>query len=97
MGLDTTITDILREEGFVREIISKIQNLRKEKGFEVSDKINIYVKDSFNLINIIDKYKEIIQRETLTLNIYFNEDKLGLNYVDLNINKEVLVLDVLRV
>ncbi len=95
--LDTTITDILREEGFVREIISKIQNLRKEKGFEVSDKINIYVKDSFNLINIIDKYKEIIQRETLTLNIYFNEDKLGLNYVDLNINKEVLVLDVLRV
>ena len=85
--LDTTITDILREEGFVREIISKIQNLRKEKGFEVSDKINIYVKDSFNLINIIDKYKEIIQRETLTLNIYFNEDKLGLNYVDLNINK----------
>ena len=95
--LDTTITDILREEGFVREIISKIQNLRKEKGFEVSDKINIYVKDSFNLINIINKYKEIIQRETLTLNIYFNEDKLGLNYVDLNINKEALVLDVLRV
>ena len=95
--LDTTITDILREEGFVREIISKIQNLRKEKGFEVSDKINIYVKDSFNLINIINKYKEIIQRETLTINIYFNEDKLGLNYVDLNINKEALVLDVLRV
>ena len=37
--LDTNITDTLREEGFVREIISKIQNLRKEKGFEVSDKI----------------------------------------------------------
>lgn len=95
--LDTNITDTLREEGFVREIISKIQNLRKEKGFEVSDKIKIYVKDSFNLVNIIDKYKEIIQKETLTTNIYFNDKKLNLNYVDLNINKEILVIDVVRV
>lgn len=93
--LDTTITDVLKEEGFVREIISKIQNLRKEKNFEVSDKINIYVKDSESLINIIEKYKNIIMKETLTTNINLNEEKL--NYIDLNINGEILKIDILKV
>lgn len=93
--LDTFITDTLKEEGFVREIISKIQNLRKEKGFEVSDKINIYVKESYSLTNIIDKYKEIIQKETLTLNIFFDEENLG--YTELNINGEKLMLEAIKV
>ena len=46
--LDTNITDELREEGHVREILSKIQNMRKESGFEVADKINIYVSGNEN-------------------------------------------------
>ena len=41
--LDTHISEELREEGHLREIISKIQNMRKDKGFEVADKIKLYV------------------------------------------------------
>ena len=92
---DTCITESLREEGFVREIISKIQNLRKEKDFEVSDKIEIYVKDSKNLIDIINKYKDVISKETLTSNIYF--DKESDNFIELNINGEVLILDIFKI
>ncbi len=93
--LDTTITETLREEGFVREIISKIQNLRKEKNFEVSDKINIYIKNSESLVNIIEKYKDNIMKETLTVNINLEETKL--NYIDLNINGEILTLDIVKI
>lgn len=93
--LDTFITETLKEEGFVREIISKIQNLRKDKGFEVSDKINIYIKESYGLVKIIDKYREIIQKETLTLNIFF--DEADLSYNELNINGEILMLEAIKV
>ena len=44
--LDTNLTPELIEEGFVREIISKIQTMRKEAGFEVMDKIQVYAKDN---------------------------------------------------
>lgn len=92
--LDTTITKLLREEGFVREIISKIQNLRKEKNFEVSDKINIYVKNSEDLVNIIEKYKDNIMKETLSIDIIFGKNDL--NYIDLSINGKILTLDIFK-
>lgn len=93
--LDTVITETLKEEGYVREIISKIQNLRKDKGFEVSDKINIFVKDSEVLVNIINKYGENIKKETLTVNFYFNEGNV--KYNSLNINGEILQVDISKV
>ena len=93
--LDTSIDETLKEEGFVREIISKIQNLRKEKCFEVSDKIRIYIKNSESLINVIEKYKDNIKKETLTVDILFEENNL--NYIDLNINGETLTLDILKI
>ena len=93
--LDTSIDETLKEEGFVREIISKIQNLRKEKRFEVSDKIRIYIKNSESLINVIEKHKDNIKKETLTVDILFEENNL--NYIDLNINGEILTLDILKI
>ena len=93
--LDTFITDELKEEGYVREIISKIQNLRKDKGFEVSDKINIYVGSCGLLFDIINKYGDNIKKETLTTNVYFNEDNI--DYISLNINGETLEVDISKV
>ena len=72
--LDTTITEELKEEGQLREITSKIQNMRKEKGFEVADKIKLFVSGNDMLINIINKYSDVIKRETLTQEIAINED-----------------------
>ena len=85
--LDTHITDELREEGFVREVLSKIQNMRKDNGFEVSDKIYMYVSGNEKLEKIISKNEEQIKKETLTVDVVYNEDK---EYVECNINGEKL-------
>ena len=89
--LDTHITDELREEGHVREIISKIQNMRKEKGFEVADKINLYVADNDMLISVIEKFKDTIKKDTLTVEIISGAER---DYTETVINGEKLNLDV---
>ncbi|MCF0147015.1 MAG: isoleucine--tRNA ligase [Clostridium sp.] len=89
--LDTTITEELKEEGQLREITSKIQNMRKEKGFEVADKIKLFVAGNDMLINIIDKYSDVIKRETLTQEIVVNEDA---DYTETVINGEKLNMTV---
>lgn len=89
--LDTHITEKLKEEGHVREIISKVQNMRKESGFEVADKINLYVAHNEMLAEIIKKFADTIKRETLTVNITFETDRA---YTETNINGEKLDLAV---
>ena len=90
--LDTNITDELREEGHVRELLSKIQNMRKEKGFEVADKINLYVADNDMLVNVIKKFADTIKKETLTVDIVFNEPDN--EYIETTINGEKLNMNV---
>ena len=63
--LDTNLTPELIEEGFVREIISKIQTMRKEAGFEVQDHIKIYFANNAKIAEIIERNKTVIGEETL--------------------------------
>ena len=90
--LDTTITPELKEEGYLREILSKVQNMRKDKGFEVLDKINLYVSGNDMLEEVVKKYTDEIKRETLALNIEYNTKRD--TYTDTNINGEHMNLDV---
>ena len=90
--LDTTITDELKEEGYLREILSKVQNMRKEKGFEVLDRINLYIAGNKMLENVVEKFAETIKKDTLANNIIYNENKEG--YTDCKINGETLKIDV---
>ena len=90
--LDTTITEELKEEGYVREILSKVQNMRKDSGFEVLDRINLYVAGNDMLENVIKKFASQIQKDTLADNIFYNEQRE--NYVEAAINGEKLQLDV---
>lgn len=92
--LDTTITEELKEEGQIREIISKIQNMRKEKGFEVADKIKLFVANNDMLLDVINKYADVIKRETLTQEIAVNED---VDYTETVINGEKLNMTVVVV
>lgn len=89
--LDTHISEELREEGHVREIISKIQNMRKDKGFEVADKIKLYVSGNDMLEAIINKFADVIKKETLTEDISVNEK---VDYVETVINGEKLNMTV---
>jgi isoleucyl-tRNA synthetase len=89
--LDTTITDELREEGYVREILSKIQNMRKESGFQVADKINLYVGYNEMLEAVVKKYEDEIKKETLALSVFYNEPA---EYSECKINGEDFKLAV---
>ncbi|WP_446898259.1 isoleucine--tRNA ligase [Clostridium sp. LBM24168] len=73
--LETTITEELKEEGNLREILSKIQNLRKESGFEVADNIKLYVAGNSYLEGIVKKFESQIKKETLSLKVVYGEDK----------------------
>ena len=67
--LDTNLTPELLEEGFVREIISKIQTMRKEAGFEVMDKITIYAKGNDKVAEIMTKNKDGIISEVMATDL----------------------------
>lgn len=90
--LDTHITEELRKEGYVREILSKVQNMRKDKGFEVLDKINIYVSGNKKLEEVIRENEELIKHDTLAIKVKYNELHEG--YVETKINDEMLNVDV---
>ncbi len=63
--IDTQLTPELIEEGYVREIVSKVQTMRKEAGFEVTDHIRLYAEGSETVMDVVAKNKEMIASETL--------------------------------
>jgi isoleucyl-tRNA synthetase len=65
--LDTNLTPELIEEGFVREIISKIQTMRKEAGFEIQDNIHVYYSNNARIAEIMKKNEKEIAKEVLAL------------------------------
>jgi isoleucyl-tRNA synthetase len=65
VALKTEITDGLRDEGFAREIVNKIQNMRKSSGFEVTDRINVLIKAKEPLATAIKRHRGFICKETL--------------------------------
>ena len=86
--IETEITPELREEGYLREILSKVQNMRKDSGFEVMDNINLYVGGNETLEAVVKKYEDIIKHDTLAKDILYNVD--GKEYVSTPINGENL-------
>ncbi|WP_101696443.1 isoleucine--tRNA ligase [Clostridium minihomine] len=71
--LDTTLTPELIEEGFVREIVSKIQSMRKDAGFEVTDRIVIYQTGSEKIADLLWNNREEISSEVLADEIHLGE------------------------
>ena len=74
VNLDTTLTDDLIAEGEARELVRQIQQSRKSAGFDISDRIIIYIPETSDSVSkIFDKFGEYIQKETLAVEILFNE------------------------
>ena len=82
--LDTTLNDELVDEGLARELVSKVQQLRKQKAFEMMDNINIVVDADDAVKNAAEKYREYIMKETLALSLDFGDAK---DQYDLNGHK----------
>ena len=90
--LDTNLTPELVEEGFVREIISKIQTMRKEAGFEVMNHIRVYFAQNDKIKTLVDSNNAEIKDEVLANEICFDTIK-GYNK-EWNINGETVVIGV---
>jgi len=91
--INTNLTKELINEGITREVISKIQQLRKNKDFEVTDRINIYYNSDSNFYESIKDYLDFIKNETLCDNLVKKED-LKEKY---NINDLEVYLDVHKI
>lgn len=73
VALDTTITDALRKEGISRELVNRIQNLRKEQGFDVTDNIIVEIEKCDLLCEAAKSFHDYIVGETLTKELKFSE------------------------
>lgn len=88
--LDTTLSQELIEEGIAREFVSKVQNIRKNKDFNVTDKIKIYVSGGIDFHKALESFEDYIKKETLAISI---EDKE--NLVDLyDLNGHEVYIDI---
>ncbi|HEX9922095.1 MAG TPA: DUF5915 domain-containing protein, partial [Anaerolineae bacterium] len=65
VGIDIVITDALAAEGMARELVRRIQNLRKEAGFEISDKITVYYQAEGSIHHVLENWGDYIKTETL--------------------------------
>ena len=97
VALDTHISAALLEEGLARESVKRIQNLRKDAGFDVTDRIEIDYRGSDRIVNAIDQWGEWIRNETLALELQPSEQPEGDAVDTFEIGDEELTVAVRRV
>ena len=90
--LDTNLTPELIEEGFVRELISKVQTMRKDAGFEVMDRITVYVSGNDRIKEVAEKNADAIKKVVLADEIVYNTIEGSVK--DWNLNGEDVTLGV---
>ena len=84
VALDMTLTDELISEGIARELVNRIQNLRKDSGLELTDRIKLVVKKEDKLENAINKNKDYICSETLADELIFSADIQGGTQIEID-------------
>ncbi|HPD34003.1 MAG TPA: DUF5915 domain-containing protein, partial [Candidatus Kapabacteria bacterium] len=92
VALDTTIDEKLRQEGIAREFVSKIQNLRKDQGFEVIDRIEILFNTNSDLKDALLNMKDYVQSETLAVNMNYDENLQDGTEIDILENKVKVII-----
>ena len=93
--LDTVLTKDLLDEGIMREVVSKLQSMRKEAGYEVEDKINFFFEGDEEIVEIIQKFEKVIKT-----NVVINKmicGKGGENVKELEVNGKVINLGIERI
>ena len=90
--LDTNLTPELIEEGFVREVVSKVQTMRKEAGFEVMDRIRIGCKGNDKIAELITRNEDSIKKDVLANE--FTKDNVSGYVKEWNVNGETVTLSV---
>ena len=96
VALDITLTDELRREGVARELINRIQNIRKESGFEVTDKIRVEIEEKEIVAGAIKQFASYIASQTLAVEVKTSAEPAGSVVVDSDVDEEPLKIAVTR-
>lgn len=96
VALDVTVTDELRKEGLARELVNRIQNIRKDSGFEVTDRIKVEIEKKEMLEGAIEAFGEFIAQQTLSMSLVLAECPAGDFVVDSDIDEEPLKIAVTK-
>ncbi|MCF8226706.1 MAG: isoleucine--tRNA ligase [Bacteroidales bacterium] len=91
VALDITITEDLRYEGIARELVNRIQNIRKDSNFEVTDKIKILIEKQALVASAISKYSKYISSQTLAKSIDFTDDFTGNNAREIDLGEDIVL------
>ena len=90
VALEVELTDALRKEGMARELINRIQNLRKESGLEITDRIKVVISENQQLQEAVGEYGEYISQQVLAENISFaSNDGSEVEFDDFKVNISV--------
>jgi isoleucyl-tRNA synthetase len=87
VALDVTLTEELKQEGLAREFINRIQNLRKDSGFEVTDKINIEIVKLSEIEGAINTFGDYIAEQTLAESIVLVDAVKQTDAIDVEIEE----------
>ena len=92
VALDVTLTDDLKQEGIARELVNRIQNLRKDSGFELTDRIAVQFQKDKHIINAINNNLEYLKTETLTDKLEILDDlKSGMEITFDDVNTKLII------
>ena len=94
VALDITITDELRREGIARELVNRIQNIRKESGFEVTDKIRVEIEANELTTTALESFADYIAQQTLAVEVKASEAPAGDFVVNTDLDEAPLKIAV---
>jgi isoleucyl-tRNA synthetase len=97
VALDTTVTDDLKYEGIAREFVNRIQNIRKDAGYDVTDKITVVIEDHDSVREAITRYAEYIGSQTLATTVTLMNNITGDGIKDVDIDEVVVKVMVVKV
>ena len=97
VALDVTVTEELKREGVARELINRIQNIRKESGFEVTDKIEVELEQKAVIEGAVADYCDYIASQTLAVSVKAVTSVNGEFVYDSDIDEEPLKIAVTRI
>ena len=97
VALDITLTDELKAEGVARELVNRIQNLRKDSGFEVTDRIRVEIADCPPVADAVARYADYIASQTLACEVKTASDPAGAVCVEAEIDEQPVRIAVTRV
>ena len=95
IALDVTISEELRSEGVARELVNRIQNIRKESGLEVTDKIRVEIENR-EIALPAERFADYIAQQIQAVEVKFTAEPAGAFVVDSEIDEEPLKIAVTR-